>query len=84
MAALTLTATNSAGTTLGSASVALADGDLTRLGNALNFSRYAGLNLTVAQAIRQAYLDWIGDLKALTLAAEQQQTASVPIPTTVS
>lgn len=84
MATLVLTATNSAGITLGSATGTLTDGDLTRLGNALNAERYQGQNLTAAQAIRQAYFDWLGDLKSLTLDHEQRANAPPPIPVTTS
>lgn len=84
MAALALTATNTAGTILGTATANLADGDLTRLGNALNAERYQGRNFTVPQAIRQAYFDWIGDLKSLTINHEQRANAPPPIPVTTS
>lgn len=84
MATLVLTATNSAGATLGNATGTLTDSDLTRLGNALNAERYQGQNLTVAQAIRQAYFDWLGDLKALTIAHEQSLNFPAPIPVTTS
>ena len=74
----TLTIANS---TLGaSRTISISDADTTRLADALIATRYP--DDTRAQAIMQALGDWIGDLKALVYAYEQQQTAPAPIAST--
>lgn len=73
MATLTFTVSTAAGS--GSANATVADADVAALADALIATRYPGM--TRVQALRQAYVDWLGDMKALLIAFQTSQPAPI-------
>lgn len=68
-----------ANTTIGaSRQISITDADTALLATALKAIRY-GDAMTNAQAIMQALGDWVGDLKALVIAYQQQTAATTGI-----